>query len=995
MKKKFAILFICFLTACVGIKAQFVSLPDTNFRNDIRIKWPAAFNAAGEMDTSFFQIVTANQLVCPGANIKDLTGIQYFKNITGLICSGNRLTNFPTQMPPLLANIFCDNNQFTNIPTLPDGIETLSIYNNNITQVNALPLGLKYLIVSNNPITIIDSLPSGLLSLTANYTKLRTLPTLPNTLEQLYCAYGVLNSMPALPNSITYINCENDSLTGLPALPNSLLELYCNNNQITSLPSLPPLLKKLYCYNNGMITLPALPNSLIVLSCGNNNLTVLPTLSNNLATLVCNSNKLTQLPAFPPLLNYLDCGANKITTLPFIPSVMSYLGASTNLLTALPTMPPTMTTLDVQNNKIITLPPLPDSLKRFYIDLNPLTSIISIPTTLIELGISYTKINSLPTLPKSLTTLSLIADSNLLCIPYLPKDLTYIATAYSGVKCLPNIPPNCSNVDNLPTCNATNNINQCQSYPQIYGLVFNDNNNNGIKDIGDASRNNIKVQLSNGAFAYTNTKGEFNITADTIGSYNVTIIKPSFYNAIPTSFVHNLSSYTTVVNDTFALKANTAKDSLTVHITPFFSRARPGFQFPYHVQYENVGTTVLSPPVKVKFDATKLILDSVSLPGAVVAGDSIVLNKSNYLQGELTSFNIYFSIKTNAAIGDSIRTTASGNAATAYSIDYAANIISGSYDPNDKLATPTLTPSQVSNGSFVDYTIRFQNTGNDTAYTVVIADTLSSLLQTNVLQMLGTSHLCKTTLYNGIVYFEFKNILLPDSGTNKLLSNGFIRFRIRPDSTVALGDIIPNKASIYFDYNTPIVTNTCQTIIKNRPLPLQLLSYKASLTKNRQVLNEWTTANEVNTAFFNVQRSSNGKDFKPVGKVNALSRWGTLSYQFTDPLKDESTQGNLYYRLEMLDKDVTKTYSPLQRVVLSNDLFVNVYPNPTNDVVTIEGKELNSISLVDNTGRMIWTKRMLNSTKEILSVKQLTKGVYFLKAVHENGETKTMKLVIE
>ena len=236
---------------------------------------------------------------------------------------------------------------------------------------------------------------------------------------------------------------------------------------------------------------------------------------------------------------------------------------------------------------------------------------------------------------------------------------------------------------------------------------------------------------------------------------------------------------------------------------------------------------------------------------------------------------------------------------------------------------------------------------------------------------------------------------MPDSGTNKLLSNGFIRFRIRPDSTVALGDIIPNKASIYFDYNTPIVTNTCQTIIKNRPLPLQLLSYKASLTKNRQVLNEWTTANEVNTAFFNVQRSSNGKDFKPVGKVNALSRWGTLSYQFTDPLKDESTQGNLYYRLEMLDKDVTKTYSPLQRVVLSNDLFVNVYPNPTNDVVTIEGKELNSISLVDNTGRMIWTKRMLNSTKEILSVKQLTKGVYFLKAVHENGETKTMKLVIE
>ena len=234
MKRNIIVLFTSFLLLCSFARAQYVDLPDSNFRNNIRTKWPGAFNASGQMDTSYFQIVTANQLVSINAGIKDLTGIKYFKNITGLLCSGNQLTNFPAEFPPTLTDIFCDNNQFAGIPILPAGLITLSIYNNHITAVNALPASLKYLTVNNNPLTVIDSLPPGLLTLSCAYANLKTLPALPSTLETLYCNNNdSLNSLPLLPFGLNALVCNNDNLPALPVLSATLKILTCNSNVIT------------------------------------------------------------------------------------------------------------------------------------------------------------------------------------------------------------------------------------------------------------------------------------------------------------------------------------------------------------------------------------------------------------------------------------------------------------------------------------------------------------------------------------------------------------------------------------------------------------------------------------------------------------------------------------------------------------------------------------------------------------------------------------------
>jgi hypothetical protein len=105
--------------------------------------------------------------------------------------------------------------------------------------------------------------------------------------------------------------------------------------------------------------------------------------------------------------------------------------------------------------------------------------------------------------------------------------------------------------------------------------------------------------------------------------------------------------------------------------------------------------------------------------------------------------------------------------------------------------------------------IRFQNTGTDTAFTVIVRDTLSAVLDPMSVQPGASSHPYTFTLLNGnTLEFKFANIMLPDSNTNKVGSNGFVNFRVAQHKKVAMESPIFNRAAIYFDGNAPIMTNT-------------------------------------------------------------------------------------------------------------------------------------------------------------------------------------------
>lgn len=144
-----------------------------------------------------------------------------------------------------------------------------------------------------------------------------------------------------------------------------------------------------------------------------------------------------------------------------------------------------------------------------------------------------------------------------------------------------------------------------------------------------------------------------------------------------------------------------------------------------------------------------------------------------------------------------------------YDIDCHANI--GSFDPNDKQGLPLGYGESryVKPGTELEYLIRFQNTGTDTAFTVVIRDTLSAWLDPATIRPGASSHAYQFDLTGeGIASFAFENILLPDSFVNEAASHGFVSFRISPKTETPLETDIFNRAAIYFDFNDPILTNT-------------------------------------------------------------------------------------------------------------------------------------------------------------------------------------------
>ncbi len=134
----------------------------------------------------------------------------------------------------------------------------------------------------------------------------------------------------------------------------------------------------------------------------------------------------------------------------------------------------------------------------------------------------------------------------------------------------------------------------------------------------------------------------------------------------------------------------------------------------------------------------------------------------------------------------------------------------GAYDPNDKQGLPLGYGEQhrIRPGQELDYLIRFQNTGTDTAFNVFIRDTLSPWLDPASVRPGAASHPYTWTLSGGgVLQFTFANILLPDSNVNLAGSQGFVRFRVAQRPDVPIGAQIFNEAGIYFDFNDPIITN--------------------------------------------------------------------------------------------------------------------------------------------------------------------------------------------
>ena len=144
-------------------------------------------------------------------------------------------------------------------------------------------------------------------------------------------------------------------------------------------------------------------------------------------------------------------------------------------------------------------------------------------------------------------------------------------------------------------------------------------------------------------------------------------------------------------------------------------------------------------------------------------------------------------------------------------VDIYCGVVTGSYDPNDKTGYPIGQTEQkyIQPNQQLQYVIRFQNTGTDTAFTVVIRDTLDIDLNIFTVTAGVSSHQYDFRMYGPrVLEWTFNNINLPDSSTNQEGSNGFVTFHVEQVPNLAPGTEITNDADIYFDFNDPITTNT-------------------------------------------------------------------------------------------------------------------------------------------------------------------------------------------
>lgn len=140
-----------------------------------------------------------------------------------------------------------------------------------------------------------------------------------------------------------------------------------------------------------------------------------------------------------------------------------------------------------------------------------------------------------------------------------------------------------------------------------------------------------------------------------------------------------------------------------------------------------------------------------------------------------------------------------------------------SYDPNDLAVFPAGTGESgllSSRDTTLTYTVRFQNTGSDTAYRVVVVDTLSPELDLTSLRLGVSSHPFKLKVINGgALMFIFDDIDLPHQRADDLGSQGYFKFSITLRNGIPPQTKIRNRADIYFDYNEAIKTNTVLSTI--------------------------------------------------------------------------------------------------------------------------------------------------------------------------------------
>jgi uncharacterized repeat protein (TIGR01451 family) len=384
--------------------------------------------------------------------------------------------------------------------------------------------------------------------------------------------------------------------------------------------------------------------------------------------------------------------------------------------------------------------------------------------------------------------------------------------------------------------------NNCGS---LSGSAFIDNDGDCVQDVAEVG---VPYQVlaiePGGLLAITDGDGAF--ARDLLsGNYTLAQTEPTLVQLCPVTapVAFTIGSQPVVIH-----LADSSTVPLDLDARLESSAMRPGFAGTYWGWARNLSPQGSGPvTVVLTLDADLVYSNATPTPTSVVG---------NTLTWDLASFTAFagqfFSVSVSVPVGTALGTPVISSLVVSNTLgddDLANNtatdntVVTGSYDPNDKIATTSSALSEqlyyINEDEWIDYLVRFQNTGTDTAFTVVITDTLSNSLDMSSFQQGVASHPFSVAFKPGrVVQWTFSDILLPDSNVNETASHGAVSFRIRPVLPLLPGTEIENIANIFFDFNPPVITEPSvlvaefSTELSGVPVPVAALSVYPNPTKD-------------------------------------------------------------------------------------------------------------------------------------------------------------------
>ncbi len=360
------------------------------------------------------------------------------------------------------------------------------------------------------------------------------------------------------------------------------------------------------------------------------------------------------------------------------------------------------------------------------------------------------------------------------------------------------------------------------SCSDISGKLFMDANANCIYNVGETTIQNYVTASYNGqivAYGYSDSLGDYTLTVPSGFSY---IVSLPYFNSLnvacPVTAQYLINTFPATGND-FGITCNSQADlSVAMHGNGF----RPNSATSVWLTAFNKIISCVAPTstITITLDPKLSYLSSSQVPLSV-SSTQVVFN-AGQLDGlspyEFTS-SLTLLTDISANIGDTLCITIAidpviGDVNPADNTIVLCLPVRNSCDPNEKYEVHAgAGTGNITVGSELDYTIMFQNLGNDDAYDINVTDELDPNLDLSTLKITGFSFPPAIFLVGNTMKFQFNNIHLPAAAINEPKSHGFVSYKIKPKTGLALGTTINNFANIYFDFNAPIVTNTVTDIL--------------------------------------------------------------------------------------------------------------------------------------------------------------------------------------